>query len=825
MIVSLIVSLISIVIVIGVATAIYVQNTNQHMIYNQQLQQVATKTNDANQYEYKKNQDQEVSLDKIKNTTIVHQENMATMQKDFTYIKQEQATQLLNLNDGYKGLQSSTSKSFENVNKVDQEQNYQIDNLNNSLTNTQTIINGINDQVTVINGQLVNIGQKQQSQIDTLSTNTSTIQKEQGDLKDIMASTINNTTSQIQDQKARSDKQDINLKTVNDTATEIQNIMGSLDGSLNSLQVSLNNYVKKTDMSPYATEDDINNINSTFKNYLTNTDFNTYKTTLPNYPSKTEMHTLVNNFITKTDVKTFNDTIASLQTTLNQVNGVISHIGDTYATKSDLLAVSANEAKGTVNLASLNVALKAVQVNLKTMQDNITSTTNALTTYQGTSANTYSTKTELANLNTAIQARLKTISASITNVYDSLTVNKTFKANGTAIINKMSFSSSWSGYPDNAIDQSEISNDTSSFKQLMIVGNKSAGAERRVGVWDSLAVHGNLNADANIVGKNVQGTNSVTAGPNANSFIRNDGAMYGTRLGVGINPDDTLFNKNQKQFILQGGGAGDWQTQFNNTTGTRQINMNHGDGYGMQIITNDQREDHYGLQFTNGKNVTHQFNNDGSATINGVLNVTGALNGNQFCLNNVCLTSTDLQHLKSGVFGPTGPIGPGGSTGSAGPSGPQGPAGPTGPAGPNGPIGPAGTAGLSPSVNITCRLQDVATGLYVNLNGNNNGILDSTGTYFTFQKPNNLYDPNNLGALALYSMNGPFAGNYLRHSGFVVHLNGFTANNYDFAWVFRPVGSGQYTIYNYYGGGQYLDFNGNNVLITTNNQRKWTLHF
>jgi hypothetical protein len=73
-------------------------------------------------------------------------------------------------------------------------------------------------------------------------------------------------------------------------------------------------------------------------------------------------------------------------------------------------------------------------------------------------------------------------------------------ADGTVGINdnKLRFSNKWSGFPDNATDQSEISNDSSDYKKLMIVGNKSAGAERRVGVWDRLDVHGALGVDNNI---------------------------------------------------------------------------------------------------------------------------------------------------------------------------------------------------------------------------------------------------------------------------------------------------------------------------------------
>lgn len=57
----------------------------------------------------------------------------------------------------------------------------------------------------------------------------------------------------------------------------------------------------------------------------------------------------------------------------------------------------------------------------------------------------------------------------------------------------LKISGAWSGYPDNSSTRSEISNDTRGFKQLMIVGNKSAGGERRVGVWDRLDVNGTLN--------------------------------------------------------------------------------------------------------------------------------------------------------------------------------------------------------------------------------------------------------------------------------------------------------------------------------------------
>lgn len=65
--------------------------------------------------------------------------------------------------------------------------------------------------------------------------------------------------------------------------------------------------------------------------------------------------------------------------------------------------------------------------------------------------------------------------------------------------NPVRVTSTWSGSPDAKTNVSEISNDTRSYKTLMIVGNRSAGIKRasghiarRVSVWDLLEVNGRL---------------------------------------------------------------------------------------------------------------------------------------------------------------------------------------------------------------------------------------------------------------------------------------------------------------------------------------------
>jgi predicted acyltransferase (DUF342 family) len=67
--------------------------------------------------------------------------------------------------------------------------------------------------------------------------------------------------------------------------------------------------------------------------------------------------------------------------------------------------------------------------------------------------------------------------------------------------NPIRFTSSWSGFPDAVTNQAEISNDTGTYKTLMIIGNKSADVGRRVSIWDRLEVNGDLLVTGNISGK------------------------------------------------------------------------------------------------------------------------------------------------------------------------------------------------------------------------------------------------------------------------------------------------------------------------------------
>jgi len=64
--------------------------------------------------------------------------------------------------------------------------------------------------------------------------------------------------------------------------------------------------------------------------------------------------------------------------------------------------------------------------------------------------------------------------------------------------NPIRFTSSWSGFPDQSSKHAEFCNDTTNYKTLMIVGNRSAGQGRKVSIWDRLDVNGPLVVNGNL---------------------------------------------------------------------------------------------------------------------------------------------------------------------------------------------------------------------------------------------------------------------------------------------------------------------------------------
>ncbi len=75
---------------------------------------------------------------------------------------------------------------------------------------------------------------------------------------------------------------------------------------------------------------------------------------------------------------------------------------------------------------------------------------------------------------------------------------------GTAGTSELWFTQNWQSKPDANSYSSEISNDISAYKALMVIGNKSAGGSRIVGIWDRLGIANSTpayNLDVNGTGR------------------------------------------------------------------------------------------------------------------------------------------------------------------------------------------------------------------------------------------------------------------------------------------------------------------------------------
>ncbi|MFN8493854.1 MAG: hypothetical protein U0350_40020 [Caldilineaceae bacterium] len=99
----------------------------------------------------------------------------------------------------------------------------------------------------------------------------------------------------------------------------------------------------------------------------------------------------------------------------------------------------------------------------------------------------------------------------------------------------------WSNTAD--AGNSEISNDTSSYKQMMLVGNSASGVARQVGIWDQLQVGG---ADFN-----------QTLNVNGAAWVSRSVGV-GTISGFNATWNNGLFLQSNNNFPLIGSFTDDW---------------------------------------------------------------------------------------------------------------------------------------------------------------------------------------------------------------------------------------------------------------------------
>lgn len=215
--------------------------------------------------------------------------------------------------------------------------------------------------------------------------------------------------------------------------------------------------------------------------------------------------------------------------------------------------------------------------------------------------------------------------------------NYMWMTDGTVGINnnKLRFSNRWTGFPDNARDQAEISNDANGFKKLMIVGNKASGEGiRKVGIWDRLDVHGNQGVDGWMSAQNTQGRDHVVAG-NWNAWMRNDGYIYGSSWVDGQNVKarenvcvrDVCMNRDEFAKAKNGNSATGGGNRFNEPVWINQpIYHMRGDPGPMVERNYGQDADRYGMgQFSSGATRLYA-----ATAYPGTVNLSFAQGGNNF---------------------------------------------------------------------------------------------------------------------------------------------------------------------------------------------------
>ncbi len=118
--------------------------------------------------------------------------------------------------------------------------------------------------------------------------------------------------------------------------------------------------------------------------------------------------------------------------------------------------------------------------------------------------------------------------------------------------NPIRFTPAWSNFPDSVTNGAEISNDTSTYKTLMIIGNRSAGLGRRVSVWDRLEVNGTF-----ITTGNVEVSGDIKFGGTISTSSR-----------MHINGGEILYLLNKQGVIIgrEWGGNGNLTVQGNLAT-------------------------------------------------------------------------------------------------------------------------------------------------------------------------------------------------------------------------------------------------------------------
>lgn len=399
---------------------------------------------------------------------------------DLNTWKDESGKKLTDIDARATQFQTDASGKLSQLQQSQNKDLQSIDGIHKSITEFTGKLKSTNDNITIINGRLVDITGKQQSQLDNIHNNLNKLTTVQNGLSDqinasnrTIINTVNNTVASLTNdvntklatQTNEITKVDSSLnafgknysvfetdqKKYNTSQTTTVNDLTSKTNDLNeSIQLTqgritdvvslitkeyakidqLDLFVKKNDLGPYVTKNQLDG-------YATKLD-------IADYISRNELST----YIPRREVQPLLDSVTSANSALQNLATTVSTIGSNYVTKTDLpklamdatgataLSAAIDGAKSSV--ASLSDSLAKIKASLANYYSK-TETDEKLKSYALSSQlGVYAKRDELApfvakaTLDKAVsdlQAQIQSIKAGTESIMDTMEVKQTLKVN------------------------------------------------------------------------------------------------------------------------------------------------------------------------------------------------------------------------------------------------------------------------------------------------------------------------------------------------------------------------------------------------------------
>jgi predicted nucleic acid-binding Zn-ribbon protein len=597
--------------------------------------------------------------------------------KDFINFKDDSTNQFSTLSTGLNQFKTDTGGKLATLQETTNKQGLLINNLDKNLSDVTNNFKSINNSIAVIDGKIISITGNQQKQIDSLQNNYTSISDQQskfgplidsktadiynkinGELsstkndlnKNIAAQTsiIGNTNNQIGvltndynsfkkdtykldgDQQSSINNLVQKASTLNDSIQVAQNRINDVAATFKDYikQDQLGNFVVKTDLLPYATTNQLGNYapKTVLAEFISANQLNTYvrKVELqPTIDALKNTNDNIKSFVTNDTLKPTVDSLNNAKSALDKLTIAVNTISSNYVTKTDLPKL-AMDASGS---AVLKTALDGMQTSVTTLSTTIADIKGSLTNYV--------LKTDWNAINKTFVSTsiydpyVAETNSKISAINDNISKNFATKNELNAYA-KLSQMTQWPTKDDlDAVTtnfNAQIANIKGGTSQILgtlqvnstlkvdqIKASKWAWDKQMPSGWGGGVHTWDLYAGSTI---------AAGQGGNIGSYINSGGdAKFDNRLGVGIDP----ANMGGQKFRVNS-STPDWQTLFSNPNGGRNIFLNHGDGYGIHINTNDQRDNRYAMQLHNGKQEVMSVMNNGKINI-----------ANQLCVGNKCV--------------------------------------------------------------------------------------------------------------------------------------------------------------------------------------------